>query len=96
MKQHIDSASQVRNKEAWGKRELKWKAAGVLDSDDVSMKFQRVTTFSCRMVGISPIVALKDYVLFLITMVMGTGSVERVFSFAKYQVHRYRPATLSG
>jgi|Transcript_9575 hypothetical protein len=28
--------------------------------------------------------ALKDYVLFLITMVMGTGRVERFFSFAKY------------
>ena len=26
----------------------------------------------------------KDHVLFLITMVMGTGSVERFFSFAKY------------
>ena len=45
MKQHIDSASHVRNKEAWGKRELKRNAAAVLDSDDVSMKFQRVTTF---------------------------------------------------
>ena len=31
-----------------------------------------------------PSFALKDYVLFLITMVMGTGSVERFFSFAKY------------
>ena len=31
-----------------------------------------------------PSSALKDYVLFLITMVMGTGSVERFFSFAKY------------
>ena len=32
----------------------------------------------------SPSSALKDYVLFLITMVMRTGSVERFFSFAKY------------
>ena len=31
-----------------------------------------------------PSSALEDYVLFLITMVMGTGSVERFFSFAKY------------
>ena len=31
-----------------------------------------------------PLSALKDYVLLLITMVMGTGSVERFFSFAKY------------
>ena len=31
-----------------------------------------------------PSSAFKDYVLFLITMVMGTGSVERFFSFAKY------------
>ena len=28
--------------------------------------------------------ALKEYVLFLITMVMVTGSVERFFSFANY------------
>ena len=31
-----------------------------------------------------PSSALKDYVLFLITLVMGTGSVERFFSFATY------------
>ena len=34
--------------------------------------------------GSRPLSALKDYVLFLITMVMGMGSVERFFSFAKY------------
>ena len=33
-----------------------------------------------------PSSALKDYVLFLITMVMGTGSVELFFSFAKYKM----------
>ena len=45
MKQHIDSASHFRNKEAWAKRELKRKASAVLDSDEVSTKFQHVTTF---------------------------------------------------
>ena len=37
----------------------------------------------CLMVG-RPSSALKDYVLFLITMVMESGSVERFLSFAKY------------